>query len=136
MVSLPPQTGLGPNRRAALVAAVTGIAASGLVLGMIGDLVVAAAFLAAAIIVIGAVIVWRVLARAGSAELRTIDWDFTRAVAQASGDAIAVTDRAGRLVCANDAYDAVFSGFPTPPGLPLDASGVVLLAEAGRTACA
>ncbi|WP_031440069.1 hybrid sensor histidine kinase/response regulator [Sphingomonas sp. FUKUSWIS1] len=134
MVSLPPQTGLGPNRRAALVAAVTGIAASGLVLGMIGDLVVAAAFLAAAIIVVGAVIVWRLLARAGSAELRTIDWDFTRAVAQASGDAIAVTDRAGRLVCANDAYDAVFSGFPTPPGLPLDASGVVLLAEAGRTA--
>ena len=35
---------------------------------------------------------------------------------EASADAVAVTDRAGRLVCANDRYEALFGGFPTPPG--------------------
>ena len=134
MVSLPPKTGLTPHRAAAAIAVIAGLSAAGLVLAMIGNMLVAASFLGAAIVVIGAVIAWRMLAPGARVAARAIDWDFTRAVAQTSDDAVAVTDRAGRLVCANDAYDALFEGFPTPPGLPLDESGVAALTEAGRSA--
>src|SRR3546814_17007003 len=39
-----------------------------------------------------------------------------------------------RLVCANDRYEALFGGLPTPPGLPVGDSDVSLLAAAGRAA--
>ena len=56
------------------------------------------------------------------------------ALAEASGDAVAVTDRGGRLVCANDRYAGLFAGFATPPSLPLDGDGPDRLASAGRAA--
>jgi two-component system cell cycle sensor histidine kinase/response regulator CckA len=62
------------------------------------------------------------------------DWTVARAAADASSMAIAVTDRAGRLVCASDLFGEWFPGFPTPPGLPLDAADAERLAAAGRSA--
>ena len=62
------------------------------------------------------------------------DWSVARTLAAASDDALAVTDRAGRLICANERYRARFGGYPTPPGLPLDGAGAADLATAGRTA--
>ncbi len=105
-----------------------------LILWLVGSLVAAAGFVAIGIVAAGAVIAWRLLAPAAVAVTPTVDWAFTRAVAQASGDAVAITDRAGRLVCANDAYEALFEGFPTPPGLPLAGEGVAELGNAGRIA--
>ncbi len=134
MVSLPLNTPVSPLRTAGLIAGIVGLGAAGLVLFLIGNMLVAAGFLGAAILVVGAIWAWHALSPERRSEPRAIDWDFTRAIAQASSDAVAVTDRAGRLVCANDAYDALFAGFPTPPGLPLDDAGVAALGDAGRTA--
>ncbi|MEA1084527.1 response regulator [Sphingomonas sp. CD22] len=123
-----------PTRTAALLAGAITLAAAVLILAVVGSLVAAAGFLAVGIIAAGMVFAWRLLTPQHATEPRTIDWEFTRAVAQASSDAVAITDRAGRLVCANDAYEALFAGFPTPPGLPLDNDGVALLGNAGRIA--
>ncbi|EZP48908.1 MULTISPECIES: hybrid sensor histidine kinase/response regulator [unclassified Sphingomonas] len=123
-----------PARTAALIAGVITIAAAALILSVVGSLVAAAGFFAVGIIAVGVVFAWRLLGPRHAGESRAIDWEFTRAVAQASSDAVAITDRAGRLVCANDAYEALFAGFPTPPGLPLDQEGVALLGNAGRIA--
>jgi two-component system cell cycle sensor histidine kinase/response regulator CckA len=123
-----------PARNAALVAATSGIAAAAIVLLLVGSWIAAAGFFAAAVIVIGALIAWRLLNPVAKDTFRPVDWDLTRTVAEAGTDALAITDRAGRLVCANDAYEALFEGFPTPPGLSLDDAGNAALADAGRAA--
>jgi two-component system cell cycle sensor histidine kinase/response regulator CckA len=134
MASLPIPAGLSPPRAAALVAGIATTAAAALILGVVGSLAAAAGFLSIGIIAAGAVIAWRLLASPAHDQAQSIDWAFTRAVAQASSDALAITDRAGRLVCANDAYETLFAGFPTPPSLPLDDDSVAQLGNAGRVA--
>ncbi|MCP3733575.1 response regulator [Sphingomonas sp. RP10(2022)] len=134
MATLPTPSTWNPTRTAAIVAGAATLAATALVLLVVGSIVAAAGFLAIGVIAGACVIAWRLLAPAPVAAPRAIDWEFTRAVAQASGDAVAITDRAGRLVCANDAYEALFAGFPTPPGLPLAGEGVAELGNAGRIA--
>ncbi|WP_267392981.1 MULTISPECIES: PAS domain-containing sensor histidine kinase [unclassified Sphingomonas] len=134
MASLPVSRALAPRPAAALVAAGATLAAALLVFLLAGSAALAAGFLATGMIVIGAAIVWRMLAPAAVNQPGGVDWDFTRAIVQASGDAVAITDRAGRLVCANDAYEILFGSFATPPGLPLDGEGPASLAIAGRTA--
>jgi two-component system cell cycle sensor histidine kinase/response regulator CckA len=62
------------------------------------------------------------------------DWALVRSVADQGDRAIAITDRNGRLVCANDAYCDWFGGAVTPPGLPVDARTNAVLADAGRAA--
>jgi two-component system cell cycle sensor histidine kinase/response regulator CckA len=64
----------------------------------------------------------------------TPDWTVARAAADASSMAIAVTDRAGRLVCASDLFGEWFPGYPTPPGLATDAATTERLSQAGRAA--
>ncbi|TCP94315.1 multi-sensor hybrid histidine kinase [Sphingomonas sp. PP-CE-1A-559] len=123
-----------PARNAAFVAIASGVAAAAIVLLLVGSWTAAAGFFAAAVIVIGALIAWRLLNPVARDAPRPVDWDLTRTVAEAGTDALAITDRAGRLVCANDAYEALFEGFPTPPGLPLDEAGNAALADAGRSA--
>ncbi len=126
---------LSPARSAGLIAAAAGIAAAALILWVLGDAIVAAAFFATAIVVGGLLIAARRLLPAKSTtDDVEVDWSLARALAQASPDAVAITDRAGRLVCANDRYEALFGGFPTPPGLPVGEDGVSALAAAGRAA--
>lgn len=62
------------------------------------------------------------------------DWSVARAAANASGMAVAITDQAGRLVCASDLYGEWFSDYPAPQALPLDLDGLARLTEAGRVA--
>ena len=62
------------------------------------------------------------------------DWAVTRMVADQSEIGLAITDRAGRLVCANELFTKWFNGPAVPPELPLQAGGNELLATAGRTA--
>lgn len=62
------------------------------------------------------------------------DWAVTRMVADQSDIGLAITDRAGRLVCANELFTKWFNGPAVPPELPLQAGGNELLATAGRTA--
>lgn len=123
-----------PVRVAGLVSIASGVCAAALLFAAVRSWIVAAGFLAAALLVFGAMLAWRLLMPRTEQARRSVDWDFARVVADASHDAIAVTDRAGRLVCANDAYASLFPMMPTPPGVPLDATCVEALAQAGRTA--
>ncbi|WP_343525578.1 response regulator [Sphingomonas sp.] len=123
-----------PVRVAAVLSIASGAMAAALLFLAIRSWIVAAGFLAAALIAFGVVLTYRALRPRVEQARRTIDWDFARVVADASPDAIAVTDRAGRLVCANDAYASLFPMMPTPPGVPLDPTYVEALAQAGRTA--
>ncbi|MET3759779.1 response regulator [Sphingomonas sp. UYEF23] len=134
MVPLPAPPHATATRSAALIALGCGLAAALVILGILHSLVIAAAFAAAALVVTGGLIAARRLFPATASTAIEPDWSVARALAASSPDAIAVTDRAGRLVCANDRYEALFGGFPTAPGLPLDAGGVDRLGSAGRAA--
>ena len=134
MASLPLPSGLSPTRAAALAAGGAALAAALLVFLVAGSPVLAAGFLAAGLIAGGGVVAWRLLASAPAPAVPPVDWNIAHALAQASADAVAVTDRAGRLVCANARYETLFEGLPTPPGLPLDVDGTATLGAAGRAA--
>ena len=62
------------------------------------------------------------------------DWSITHAAAQLSNAAIAISDRAGRLVCANDHFTKAFAGLRAPPDLGVDEASRELLVTAGRAA--
>jgi two-component system cell cycle sensor histidine kinase/response regulator CckA len=128
----PPQTSAA--RSAALMSVGCGVAAALVILGALRSLPIAASFLAAALIFTGGLLAFRKLFPSVATVALEPDWSIARTLAESSPDAIAVTDRAGRLVCANDRYEALFGGFPTPPGLPFDANGVERLGNAGRAA--
>ena len=104
MASLPLSSGWTPTRTAALAAGAAVLAASLLILLVVGNTILAGGFLAAGLIVAGGVIAWRLLGSPAAAAPAVVDWNVAHALAPASDDAVAVTDRAGRLVCANDRY--------------------------------
>ncbi len=62
------------------------------------------------------------------------DWTVTVAAIEQPGMAIAITDRANRLVCANAAYELWFGSSHAPPRLPVDAASADELARAARAA--
>ena len=96
---------------------------------------IAAGFLAGLAVAAGAVVLLRRLFPAGAAgEAALPDWSMLRQAVDHDDVGIAVTDRAGRLVCANDLFATWMGGFVTPPGLPLDGRGAELLKNAGRAA--
>lgn len=62
------------------------------------------------------------------------DWTITHAATQMSTAAVAISDRAGRLVCANDHFTIAFPGLKAPPDLGVDDVNRALLVSAGRAA--
>ncbi|WP_260599043.1 response regulator [Sphingomonas endolithica] len=135
MASLPaPPTTPDQTRSAALIAIGCGVAAALVILGLVGNIVVAAAFLATALVITSGLVAARRLFPASKLGETEPDWSVARTLAASSADAVAITDRAGRMVCANDRYETLFGGFPTPPGLPVDNTGVERLSSAGRAA--
>ncbi|MFT4027768.1 MAG: hybrid sensor histidine kinase/response regulator, partial [Novosphingobium sp.] len=68
------------------------------------------------------------------AELALPDWSVTVAAIEQSdptaGTAIAITDRAGRLVCANRLFEQWFGAAFAPPRLPADEASLERLAKA------
>jgi two-component system cell cycle sensor histidine kinase/response regulator CckA len=62
------------------------------------------------------------------------DWAVTGAAIEQPGVAIAITDRANRLVCANAAYELWFGSAHAPPRLPVDGASAEQLARAARAA--
>ena len=133
-LSLIPDPRARSGRAAALVAGGAGLAAALIVLFAIGNITVAAGFLAGAVVLGGIAIAARMLQPAPETAEPDLDWSIAHLLADASSDAVAVTDRGGRLVCANQAYRAQFDGFPTPPNLPIGEPGIAALAGAGRAA--
>jgi two-component system cell cycle sensor histidine kinase/response regulator CckA len=82
-------------------------------------------------------IVWT-LRRSGPVEqaagLAMPDWSVTVAAIDRLDAGIAITDRAGRLVCANACYEAWFGISHAPPLLPVDEPSLERLSRAARAA--
>ncbi|RYY25114.1 MAG: response regulator [Sphingomonadales bacterium] len=111
-----------------------GFVAAAIVLLSIEDRAVAVGFVGAGILTaVGLFAARRLLVSEETVEGPT-DWAVAHALAAASDDALAVTDRAGRLVCANSRYEALFAGWPTPPSLPVSDASVTALGAAARAA--
>ncbi len=71
---------------------------------------------------------------AGPAEGAVHDWSVTAAAIEQEGVALAITDRANRLVCANSAYEQGFGSTHAPPRLQLSGAEQERLVQAGRIA--
>ena len=116
------------------IAAACGVAAAALVLWLVGDAALAGGFAAGGLIAGGAVLAARFVFPPASAASAEPDWTVAHAIALTSTDGVAVTDRAGRIVCANDRYEALFNGYPTPPSLGIGDADTERLGTAGRAA--
>lgn len=68
-----------------------------------------------------------------TAELAVPDWSVTHVAIDRPGEAVAITDRAGRMVCANPDFTNWF-GHAVPPRLPLAAADPARVEEATRIA--
>lgn len=126
---------VGLSRADALIVGGLALVSAALLFWATRDVVLAAGFLAGLAVAAGGVLLVRRLFPAVAAgEASLPDWTMLRAAVDHDDVAIAVTDRAGRLVCANDLFATWMGGFVTPPGLPLDGRGAELLKNAGRAA--
>jgi two-component system cell cycle sensor histidine kinase/response regulator CckA len=67
-------------------------------------------------------------------ELAEPDWSVTVVAIARPDCAVAVTDRAGRLVCANAAFEGWFGSDQAPPRLRVDPAGLERMTAAARTA--
>jgi two-component system cell cycle sensor histidine kinase/response regulator CckA len=111
-----------------------GIGSTFLVLWALGSVAAAAGFLAAFVAAMALLLLYRQLYPRESTFALTNDWSLIREAADSDATAVAITDRAGRLVCANDLFGVWFGGFATPPGLPVGEAGIARLTEAARAA--
>ncbi len=136
MASLPDAELPKPSLLLPIVAVVvTGVAAAGVILTSLNDRAIAMGFLAAALLAAGVMLAMGRLFRSPTTSIeRYTDWAIAHALASASDDALAVTDRSGRLVCANPRYEALFGGWPTPPNLPIGDDGERALGACARAA--
>lgn len=100
-----------------------------------GEFLAAAAFLGGSAILVGAAMA---LVRARPPErgdeLAPPDWSVTVAAIEQPGEAVAIVDRANRLVCANATFAEWFGVGNAPPNLPLDRPALEALARAAREA--
>ena len=120
-------------RAALLVVAV--LASAGLLYWQVQNIALISAFLALVFSMTGIAYFLRPQTAASDQDFADPgDWAVTRMVADQSEIGLAITDRAGRLVCANELFTKWFNGPAVPPELPLQAGGNELLATAGRTA--
>ena len=96
------------------------VVASGAVLWFAtGSGLVALAFvLAAGVLLGGVVLLDRMRAAPAADSVAAPDWSVTVAAIERQGEAIAITDRANRMVCANSLFLEHFGAGAAPPALP------------------
>ncbi|CAD7338135.1 response regulator [Sphingomonadales bacterium 56] len=128
-------TGERPSRLALPLLILAALLSAILVIFASGNAAVGAGF-GAMILAAAALLSWyRRLFPEEAADLDAVpDWTVARAAADASSMAIAVTDRAGQLVCASDLFGEWFPGFPTPPNITAETGLAESLADAARGA--
>lgn len=111
------------------------LASLGLLFWQVQNTALLVAFLALVIAIGAVVFLLRPQSVATDNDIADVaDWAVTRMVADQSEVGLAVTDRAGRLVCANELFTKWFNGPAIPPQLPVETGGNELLATAGRDA--
>ena len=102
----------------------------------------AAYFAGLVVLLIGALAFERMGNAPAASELAAPDWSVTvaaiemqgRKAGEGSGEAIAITDRANRLVCANSAFIEAFGAESAPPSLPFERAGLEALSRLARDA--
>jgi len=102
---------------------------------VVGDLLLIAGF--GAVAIVGSALIFsyrRMFPKTIANALITPDWSVTRAAADQANIGLAITDKAGRMVCANSHYISWFSGHETPTKLALDDNGKEALVSATRAA--
>jgi two-component system cell cycle sensor histidine kinase/response regulator CckA len=62
-----------------------------------------------------------------------LDWSVTVAAIEHPDQAVAITDRANRLVCANETFAQAFGAIHAPPAMALNQAAVEKLVRAART---
>ncbi|WP_254447748.1 response regulator [Sphingomonas sp. ID1715] len=121
-----------------MLSAAIAVAALGtglLVFLLLGDWRVATGFLVTAAALVAAAMATRERAVPQAAIVAAgHDWTLIRAAIENDAVAMAVTDREGRLVCANGSYAAWFEGYSPPTALPLADTGAGRLREAEHVA--
>lgn len=100
----------------------SGVLASALVLYFAtGSWLVALAFVLGAGVLLGGVAAFdRMRAQPQTDSIAAPDWTVTVAAIERAGEAIAITDRANRMVCANSLFLQHFGAAGAPPALPFD----------------
>ncbi len=121
-------------RLALAVVTIAVLCSAGLMLWVAHDFVLAAGFAGGIIAVAAMLILFRRLYPPNHAPAIMQDWALVREAATLEGVAVAVTDRAGRLVCATDAYAEWFGGFVPPVKFATDEQGLNQLNAASRDA--
>ncbi len=117
-----------------LIVGSSALVSAAILLWAAGDAVLAAAF-SASVLALGALIITaRRLFPAAVASAVQQDWSLVRDAADNDDVAVAVTDRAGRLVCANAVHESWFGGPLAPPAILDNPDAVTRLTQAGRTA--
>jgi two-component system, cell cycle sensor histidine kinase and response regulator CckA len=122
------------DRVVAGVVIASAVASSLLILRVTDKPLLAASFGAAAIAIGALMLAIRHLYPAAPRVAQGIDWSLVRQAADNERVSLAITDRSGRLVCANDRHESLFGGAAVPPGLPLEAGDINRLTAAGRAA--
>lgn len=110
-------------------------ASTGLLWGVSGQALIAGGFVAGAGVIAAALrLVSRPAKAEAAAEFAIPDWSVTNAAIERTDTGIAITDRAGRLVCANALMSQWFGVSAAPPRLPLDKPSIEALDGAMRAA--
>ncbi|MFM9852612.1 MAG: response regulator [Sphingomonadaceae bacterium] len=124
----------GNERRLLLLILGAALLSGGLLLVVVGNAVLAAGFAAAAMVLGALLIVFRTLYPPVGDSRTEFDWALVREASDNDEVAVAVTDRVGRLVCANGLHESWFGGPAAPPALSLSDSDTAILTTAGRSA--
>jgi two-component system cell cycle sensor histidine kinase/response regulator CckA len=114
---------------------VAALASAALILWQLQDPIVAGGFAVGVIAI--STLIWyarRLFPPVQMEQVSVPDWTLARTAADASGVAIAVTDRAGRIVCASELYGELFNGYPPPSEINLTAEAHERLEESCRAA--
>jgi two-component system, cell cycle sensor histidine kinase and response regulator CckA len=112
------------------------LAASVALVWLVTSDTVLASIYAAAVLALGTAVffVTRRAPDAAEEEFASPDWSVTVAAIERPDTAVAVTDRAGRLVCANSRFEAWFGAGSAPPRIPVDDASRERLNDAVRLA--
>nr|WP_232328777.1 MULTISPECIES: response regulator [Sphingomonas] len=114
--------------------AVAALLSGALIFLLLGSAALAIGFGCGAAAVGGLFLFSRANAAVAPAERSVQDWALTRAAIESESVAVAVTDREGRLVCANHLYGSWFQGFRAPGELWLPNSATAPLLGAEQAA--
>ncbi len=99
------------------------------------SIVLSAAFASGLVVLLAGVFLFeRMQKQAPAAQIAAPDWTVTVAAIEGEDEAVAITDRANRLVCANSAFIEAFGASSAPPSLPLERAELEAVTRLAREA--